>query len=315
MTNQPLAGQQQQALEVYLDESLDPVLEALETMQKQRTTDAEKTDAVLKAMDELERRISSVAASEKELSKLSKQQTLLDEQLKRLAQTTVGTKEYDKAQKAVAETITSLVNMLTDMGPAMRNIQMTLGDLAAMYRATLEVSKHPVRLSDESASSVSRGLAKQLMTSLSSDLKPVVNESFRRVKTNIDRTVNAAVSRLEDERAQLAKELEKVSAERLRLAEAIEKDTVRIDNTKRFALWSVLAVLLASVGFTAIGGLGVGVMKFLGIPDGLGALWGHVVHAETWYSTIGWLIVTMIVMGLIVGPMVYLAEKLVGNDN
>ena len=315
MAEQALTGQQQQALETYLDESLDPVLEVLETMEDQRLKDSAKMAAALEAMDELENRISSIAVSETELNTLSEQQQKLDKQLKTLAQTTVGTKEYDQAQKAVAQTISSLISMLADMGPAMRNIQKTLGDLAVMYRATLEVSKHPVRLSDESATSVSRGLTRQLTTSLSSDIKPVVDESFRRVQDDIDNTVNAAVSRLEEERALLEKELKKVSAERRKLAEAIAKDTERIDNTKRFALWSVLAALLASAGFVAIGGLGVGVMTFLGIPDGLGALWGHVVGAETWYGTMGWLIVTMTVMGLIVSPMVYLAAKLIGDGD
>lgn len=47
-----------------------------------------------------------------------------------------------------------------------------------------------------------------------------------------------------------------------------------------------------------------------------GALWGHVAGAETWYGVIGWLIVTLTVMGLIVSPMVYLAGKLIeiGDD-
>ncbi|KXI16681.1 hypothetical protein HMPREF3227_01869 [Corynebacterium sp. CMW7794] len=149
---------------------------------------------------------------------------------------------------------------------------------------------------------------------MSSGIRPVVNESFERVQTDLDSTVNAAVSRLEKESARLSRELEKVSAERQKLAEAIQKDTDRIDNTKRFALWSVLAALMASVGFVAIGGLGVGVMTYLGFPDGLGALWGHVADAETWYSTIGWLTVTMTVIGLIVGPMFYLALKLTRDD-
>ena len=315
MTEQALTGQQQQTLETYLDESLDPVLEALETMQSQRVQDSEKMASALKAIDELESAIPSIAASEKELNTLSEQQQKLDKQLKSLAQTTVGTKEYDQAQKAVAQTISSLISMLADMGPAMRNIQKTLGDLAVMYRATLEVSKHPVWLSDESATIVSRGLTRQLTTSLSSELRPLVNESFKRVQADIDGTVNAAVSRLEKECARLTKELEKVSAERQELAEAIAKDTERIDNTKRFALWAVLAALLASVGFVTIGGLGVGVMTFLGIPDGLRALWGRVAGAETWYGTIGWLIVTITVMGLIVSPMVYLAAKLIGDDD
>ena len=311
--SQELTGQQKEAMEDYIDESLDPVMDALEKMQDRHTKDATKTVAALKAVEELEKQIQSIGASGQELQTLSAQQRQLDKQLQRLAQTTVGTKEYDAAQKAVAETISSLVQMLSDMGPAMRGIQKTLHDLAAMYKATLEVAKHPVRLSDKSAQSVSQGLTRQLSTSLSSEVKPVVETSFKRVETSIERSVNEAVARLEEERARLAKELEKVSAERKELAEAIEKDTERINNTKRFALWSVLAALLASVGFVTIGGLGVGVMTFLGIPDGLGTIWGHVAGAETWYGTIGWLIVTMTVMGLIVSPMVYLAAKLIGD--
>lgn len=315
MTEHTLTGQQQQALETYLDEGLDPVLEALETIQSQRAKDSEKMASALEAMDELESRISSIATSEKELQTLSEQQQKLDAQLKTLAQTTVGTKEYDQAQKAVAATISSLVGMLTDIGPALNNIRTTLLDLAAMYRATIEVSKHPVKLSDESAKSVSRGLTRQLTTSLSSGIRPVVDESFRHVQADIDGTVNAAVSRLEEERSRLSKELEKVTTERERLTEAIQRDTERMGNTKRFALWSVLAALVTGIGFVAIGGLGVGVMTFLGLPDGLRALWGQVAGAATWYGTIGWLIVTMTVIGLIISPMVYLAVKLVGDGD
>lgn len=309
-----MTGHQQQTLETYLDESLDPILEALETMQSQRTKDSTKTAAALKAVSELETKIQSIAASEKELLRLSGQQQKLGEQLKSLAQTTVGTKEYDQAQRAVAETISSLVNMLTDMGPSMKSIQKTLGDLAAMYRATLEVAKHPVKLSDESAKSVSRGLTRQLTTSLSSDLRPLVNESFKSVQDSLDSTVNAAVNRLERERARLSKELEKVTTERQKLAEAIQKDTERTENTKRFALWAIVATLLVGAGLTAIGALGVGVMQFLGLPDGVGTLWGHVAAAETWYSTLGWLAVTLGAIGLIVSPMVYVASKLAGDD-
>ncbi|APT81877.1 hypothetical protein CAMM_02715 [Corynebacterium ammoniagenes DSM 20306] len=309
-----MTGHQQQTLETYLDESLDPILEALETMQSQRTKDSTKTAAALKAVSELETKIQSIAASEKELLRLSGQQQKLGEQLKSLAQTTVGTKEYDQAQRAVAETISSLVNMLTDMAPSMKSIQKTLGDLAAMYRATLEVAKHPVKLSDESAKSVSRGLTRQLTTSLSSDLRPLVNESFKSVQDSLDSTVNAAVNRLERERARLSKELEKVTTERQKLAEAIQKDTERMENTKRFALWVIIAALLVGAGLTAIGALGVGVMQFLGLPDGVGTLWGHVTAAETWYSTVGWLAVTLGTIGLIVSPMVYVASKLAGDD-
>lgn len=313
MTEQALTGQQQQALETYLDESLDPVLEALETMQDQHSKDSEKMASALKAMDDLESRISSIATSEKELKTLSEQQSRLDAQLKTLAQTTVGTKEYDQAQKAVAETISSLVGMLTDIGPALNNIRTTLLDLAKMYRATLEVAKHPVRLSGESAASVSHGLSRQLTRTLTTEIRPVVDESFRRVQTDLDSLIDAAVSRMEKERARLTSELEKLTSEREKLTEDLQRDTERIDNTKRFALWSVLAALVASVGFVAVGGLGVGVMTFLGLPDGLGTLWGHVADADTWYETVGWLIVTMTVMGLIISPMVYLAAKLIGD--
>lgn len=317
MTEQALSARQQQALENYLDESLDPILEALETMQSQHSKDSEKMTSALKAMDDLESRISSIATSEAELKTLSEQQSKLDAQLKTLAQTTVGTKEYDQAQKAVAETISSLIGMLTDMGPALNSIRTTLGDLAVMYRATLEVSKHPVRLSDESAESVSHGLARQLTRTLTTEIRPVVDESFRRVQTDLDSLIDAGVSRMEKERARLSRELEKVTAEREKLAEAIQRDTERMDNTKQFALWSVLAALVASVGFVAIGGLGVGVMTFLGLPDGLKALWGQVADAATWYGTLGWLIVTMTIMGLIISPMVYLAGKVIdiGGDD
>ncbi|AQS72993.1 hypothetical protein [Corynebacterium ammoniagenes] len=105
-----------------------------------------------------------------------------------------------------------------------------------------------------------------------------------------------------------------MTTERQKLAEAIQKDTERMENTKRFALWVIIAALLVGAGLTAIGALGVGVMQFLGLPDGVGTLWGHVTAAETWYSTVGWLAVTLGTIGLIVSPMVYVASKLAGDD-
>ena len=312
--SQELTGQQENALEEYLDEALDPVLEALETMQSNRVTDATKTAAALKAVEELEKQIQSIGTSEQELQTLSAQQQKLDKQLKSLAQTTVGTKEYDAAQKAVAETISSLVSMLTDMGPAMRSIQKTLNDLAAMYKATLEVAKHPVRLSDESAKSVSQGLTRQLSTSLSSTVKPVVETSFERDEESIDRTVNTAVNRLEKERERLSRQLEKAAGEREKLNEALAKDAERMADTKRFTLCVVVAAALIGAGMTAVGALGVGVMNFFGL-EGVSALWTHVAGADTWYATVGWLILTLGVIGLLASPIMYVAIKILNFED
>ncbi|WP_018022955.1 hypothetical protein [Corynebacterium doosanense] len=300
-------------IEQYLNPELDPVMEALEKLTDDRVSQKQKLSSAMEAAEQLAERVTEVEVSVVGLTHLSEQQQQLAERLRQLSQTTVGTEEYDTAQRAVAETISSLVTMISSMGPALRSVQGTLADLALMYKATLEVAEHPVKLSAASTKNVSQGLSKQISMSLKSELGPLVNQSFARVQESIDGTVNRAVERLQRERALLTKELGKVSQERQKIEESIRKDTDRINNTKRFALWTVLAALLVGAGFVAIGSLGVGAMNFLGIPDGLGTLWSNVASAETWYSTVGWLVVTLAVMGLIVSPMAYVAAKVVSE--
>ncbi|RNE48863.1 hypothetical protein C5L39_06095 [Corynebacterium alimapuense] len=80
-------------------------------------------------------------------------------------------------------------------------------------------------------------------------------------------------------------------------------------DTKRFTLWAVVASALIGAGMTAVGALGVGVMRFFGL-EGVSALWSHVAAAETWYATVGWLILTLGVIGLLVSPILYVTVKI-----
>lgn len=282
----------------------------METLGKSQKTAAQKQKDLAETLANLEQQIENLGIPEKELQHLQQQQTTLNEQLRQLSQATVGTKEYNAAQQAAAETIEAIISMLTNMGPAMGQIQQTLLELSRMYRATLEVAKHPVQLSKSAAESVSEGLGRQLKSSLNSEIRPVVSAAFDRVKDDVQAASDRAAERLAAERERHEKQLQemrKLHQEQAALVEKIEKQTAR---SRDFALWVLTGCITGFTAVAVMGFFGNGLFEVLGIPAGMGWLWAQVFAAGSWYAGLGWFIVALLALGAVLWGLGWLVVKL-----
>ena len=291
-------------------DSTEPLTGAVETLGKSQKSTVEKQKELAQTLANLEQQIGNLGISEKELQHLKQQQTTLNEQLRQLSQTTVGTSEYNAAQKAAAETIDAIISMLTSMGPAMNQIQQTLLELSKMYRATLEVAKHPVQLSKSAAESVSEGLARQLKSSLTSEIRPVVSAAFEQVKDDVQTALDSAAERLAGERKrheQQLQEMRELHEQQAALVQKIEKQTAQ---SQRFALWVITGCITGVTAAAVLGFFGHGLLTVLGIPNGMGWLWGQVFGASSWYAGLGWFIVALLVLAGLLWALYALVVRL-----
>lgn len=307
-----LQAQQLSAVEIeqLILDSTEPLTGAVKTLGKSQKTAVEKQKELAQTLANIEQQIENLGISEKELQHLQQQQTTLNEQLRQLSQTTVGTSEYQQAQKAAAETIEAIISMLTNMGPAMGQIQQTLLELSRMYRATLEVANHPVQLSKNAAESVSSGLSRQLTRTLTTEIRPVVSAAFEQVKADVESESDKAVERLAAERKrheQQLEEMRKLHEQQAALVEKIEKQTAR---SRDFALWVLTGCITGFTAVAVLGFFGHGLLSVLGIPAGMSWLWAQVFGASSWYAGLGWFIVALVSLGAVLWALFELVVRL-----
>lgn len=314
MKNKKLQPQQLSAVEIeqLVWDSTEPLTGAVETLGKSQKSTAEKQKELAQTLADIEQQIENLGISEKELKRLETQQKQLKEQLRQLAQATVGTAEYNAAQQAAAETIEAIISMLTNMGPAMGQIQQTLLELSRMYRATLEVANHPVQLSKNAAESVSSGLSRQLTRTLTTEIRPVVSAAFEQVKADVESESDKAVERLAAERKRHEQQLEEMRdlhQEQAALVEKIEKQTAR---SRDFALWVLTGCITGFTAVAVLGFFGHGLLSVLGIPAGMSWLWAQVFGASSWYAGLGWFIVALVSLGAVLWALFELVVRLWG---
>ncbi|OFN75396.1 hypothetical protein HMPREF2537_02795 [Corynebacterium sp. HMSC074E01] len=307
-----LQPQQLSAVEIeqLVWDSTEPLTGAVETLGKSQKSTAEKQKELAQTLANLEQQIENLGLPEKELQHLQQQQNELKQQLQTLAQTTVGTSEYDKAQKKAAETIEAIISMLTSMGPAMNQIQQTLLELSRMYQATLEVAKHPVQLSKSAAESVSEGLGRQLKSSLKSEIRPVVSAAFEQVKDDVSAASDRAAERLAAERKRHEQQLEKMRELHEQQAELVAKIEKQTAQSQKFALWVITACISGVTAAAVLGFFGHGLLNVLGIPSGMGWLWTQVFDAGSWYAGLGWFIVALLVLAGLLWALFELVVRL-----
>lgn len=314
MKNKKLQPQQLSAVEIeqLVWDSTEPLTGAVGTLGKSQKSTAEKQKELAQTLADIEQQIENLGISEKELKRLETQQKQLKEQLRQLAQATVGTAEYNAAQQAAAETIEAIISMLTNMGPAMGQIQQTLLELSRMYRATLEVANHPVQLSKNAAESVSSGLSRQLTRTLTTEIRPVVSAAFEQVKADVESESDKAVERLAAERKRHEQQLEEMRdlhQEQAALVEKIEKQTAR---SRDFALWVLTGCITGFTAVAVLGFFGHGLLSVLGIPAGMSWLWAQVFGASSWYAGLGWFIVALVSLGAVLWALFELVVRLWG---
>ena len=163
---------------------------------------------------------------------------------------------------------------------------------------------------ENAAESVSSGLSRQLTSSLNKEIRPVVNAAFDRVKTDVESAADKAVERLAAERRRHSEQLEemrKLHQEQAALVEKIEKQTAR---SRDFALWVLTGCITGFTAVAVLGFFGHGLLSVLGIPAGMGWLWGQVFGASSWYAGLGWFIVALVSLGAVLWALFALVVRL-----
>ncbi|WP_235933599.1 hypothetical protein [Corynebacterium qintianiae] len=293
-------------IEEQITTAVDPILETLTMIADARKTDAEKIVAAEAALDHIQSQVSEMDEWETALSGLSTQQGELERQLQQLAQTTVGTTEYQQAQQAVAETISSLVEITTGLVPAMGSIQNTLTDLAVMYKATLELSRSPVQLSDSAASAISKMLSAQLTRTLISAIRDLVRAEVREGYNQVQEAVDHSVDRVEAANAALVARLGRLLDRMTAAADKYDVTVSKIEDrtavTIRLAVWLAVTATVA-IGAAAVAGVALqGVLGLLGVGAGMSELWTRAWGADVWYIGLGWgVLAVALTAGLVAG--------------
>lgn len=293
-------------IEVQIGSVVDPILEALEALADSQATTSEKMSSALAAADHLEARVAGAELQVQALEPLLTQHAELEKRLQQLAQTTVGTAEYEAAQRAVAETLNSLVEITAGLVPSMKTIQATLSDLATMYKATLELSKSPVRLSDDAASAISRSLSAQLEKSMrlaiSGVVRAEVQQGYAQVQEGIDEAVSRHVDRVEAANKALSARVDRASAQVERYEALVDRIERRSALALRLAVWVAVVAAVAVGAVVVVGVSAQGVLGLLGIDAGMSALWARVWGAPAWYIGVGWgVLAVALSAGLVVG--------------
>lgn len=149
-----------------------------------------------------------------------------------------------------------------------------------------------------------------MTSSLNKEIRPVVNAAFDRVKTDVESAADKAVERLAAERRRHSEQLEemrKLHQEQAALVEKIEKQTAR---SRDFALWVLTGCITGFTAVAVLGFFGHGLLSVLGIPAGMGWLWGQVFGASSWYAGLGWFIVALVSLGAVLWALFALVVRL-----
>ncbi|RAV34769.1 relaxase/mobilization nuclease domain-containing protein [Corynebacterium heidelbergense] len=280
-----------------ITDRLEPVVETIQESPTRQELES--------SLSEIDTRIQKLGVSYQALNGLSEQQQKLERQLSVLSRTTVGTEEYNHAQQKVSETISSMVRMISGLGPSLAEIKQLLAELLRMYRATLEMGKHPVQLSEKSSDSISAGLARQLSETLSQSFKPLVSDISNEIRDD----VTGAIKRtLVNEHQQLANDVQRLQAENKDLHKTLETAADQARRQSRVTVWALTGTIAILASLMSIGALGKSLLDILGVTQGIPALWAHVWAAEGFWPTTGWLFVTILTLGVVLGGLGWLVH-------
>lgn len=149
-----------------------------------------------------------------------------------------------------------------------------------------------------------------MTSSLTSEIRPVVNAAFDRVKADVESASDLAVERLAAERKRHSEQLEemrKLHQEQAALVEKIEKQTAQ---SQKFALWVITGCITGVTAAAVLGFFGHGLLNVLGIPAGMSWLWDQVYGAGSWYAGLGWFIVALVSLGAVLWALFELVVRL-----
>ena len=157
-----------------------------------------------------------------------------------------------------------------------------------------------------------------MTSSLTSSLEPLVevavSEAMSKESESLHKAAEAskkARSALLQEKESNEKLLEKIRAERKKYNDDMEKSNRNFIKACQSASWIAASVLVVATALVAVGALGKGLLTMFGMPEGISVLWGHVQEAEGIAPTLGWLLLTLIVIGFVIGLMGWMLSQAV----
>lgn len=157
-----------------------------------------------------------------------------------------------------------------------------------------------------------------MTASLTSSLEPMVEVAVSEAMSKESESLREAAKASREARGALLREkesneklLEEIRAERKKYNDDMEKSNRNFIKACQSAAWIAASVLVVAIALVAVGALGKGLLSMLGLPEGISALWGHVQEADGVAPTLGWLALTLLVIGLVVGLMGWMLSQAV----
>lgn len=155
-----------------------------------------------------------------------------------------------------------------------------------------------------------------MTSSLTSSLEPLVEVAVSEAMSKESKSLHEAAEASKKARSALLQEkesneklLEEIRAERKKYNDDMAKSNTNFIKACQSASWIAASVLFVAIALVAVGALGKGLLSMLGIPDGVSALWGHVQEANGIGPTLGWLALTLIVIGVLIALMTWMLSQ------
>ena len=212
--------------------------------------------------------------------------------------------------------IEDLPNGLEGVKGYLIEISEQMSRLTRMQQLVLKAAESPIHLDKDSSQAVAQSLNAQMTSSLTSSLEPLVEVAVSEAMSKESESLREAAKASKKARNALLQEkeaneklLEEIRAERKQYNDDMEKSNTNFIKACQSASWIAASVLVVAIALVAVGALGKGLLSMLGIPDGVSALWGHVQEASGIGPTLGWLALTLLVIGLVVGLMGWMLSQ------
>lgn len=237
----------------------------------------------------------------------------------------VSSSHFQVTMMEVQQMITGLIRNIEDLPNGLEGVKGYLIEiseqmsrLTRMQQLVLKAAESPIHLDKDSSQAVAQSLNAQMTSSLTSSLEPLVevavSEAMSKESESLHKAAEAskkARSALLQEKESNEKLLEKIRAERKKYNDDMEKSNRNFIKACQSASWIAASVLVVATALVAVGALGKGLLTMFGMPEGISALWGHVQEAEGIAPTLGWLLLTLIVIGFVIGLMGWMLSQAV----
>ena len=260
-------------------------------------------------------------------TRLAKVETELGSVRGRLAENKnyVSSSHFQETMMGVQQMITGLIKNIEALPSGMDGVKGTLlelnqqmSQLVKLQREVIRAAQSPIQLDRSSSQAVAQSLNNQMTASLTTDLEPLVavavseamskeSESLHKAAKASDKARNALLQEKETNE----KLLEEIRAERKKYNEDMAASNRHFIKACLSASWIAASVLFVAIALVAVGALGKGLLTMLGIPEGVGVLWSHVQEANGIGPTLGWLALTLIVLGVLIALMTRMLSQAV----